>query len=145
MSNIHPSVEFFLALAKTQTILARRFDNGLGGLGLNEFIILQTLSQAPDERMRRIDLATKVGLTASGITRLLAPMEKVGLVKREATKDDARVSFVALAPGGKRKLAEGMERAEQLAEDLLPNTDPAFQKAMLDCFKDLVHRTHTTL
>lgn len=69
--------------------------------------------------MRRVDLADKVGLTASGITRLLAPMEKVGLIKREANERDARVSFVVLAPGGKRKLAESLENAEALAKDLL--------------------------
>ncbi len=118
MSTVHKNVSFFLELAKLQAILARRFDSGLGGLGLTEFMILQALSDAPNTCMRRIDLAEQVGLTASGITRLLAPMEKIGLIKREAYAEDARVSHVMLAPGGKRKLEEGMERAEILAEDI---------------------------
>ena len=119
MQTITPSVGLFLELARTQAVLSRRFDSGLGGLGLNEFMILYYLSIAEDGRMRRIDLADKVGLTPSGVTRLLAPMEKIGLVKREAYDGDARVSFVVLAAGGKRKLEEGMERAELLAEDLV--------------------------
>ncbi len=119
MSTINTDVEFFLELGRAQTMLTRRFDNGLGGIGFNEFIILYFLSIAENERMRRIDLAEKVGLTPSGITRLLAPMEKIGLIQREAYAEDARVSHVTLAPGGKTKLTEGMERAEILAEDIL--------------------------
>jgi DNA-binding MarR family transcriptional regulator len=89
-------------------------------LGFSDFTILYHLSQAKDEKMRRIDLAEKVGLTASGITRLLAPMEKIGLVKREKDSRDARVSFVAIAQGGKRKLSEALEDAELVARELIP-------------------------
>lgn len=101
--------------------MTRRFDRGLGGVGFSEFAILYHLSQARDGKLSRIDLAEKVGLTASGITRLLLPMEKVGLVKREASEQDARVSFVALASGGRRRLAEALERAELLSEEIIPS------------------------
>jgi len=72
--------------------------------------------------MRRIDLAEKIGLTASGITRLLLPMEKIGLIKKEANEQDARVSYVVLASGGQTKLNEGLERLEIFSEDLIPKT-----------------------
>jgi DNA-binding MarR family transcriptional regulator len=117
---ISPAVQFFLSLAKIQAIMNRRFDSALGGLGLNELIILFYLSQAPDAKMRRIDLAEKVGLTASGVTRILLPMEKVGLIQKEVNEHDARVSLVMLALGGKNKLAEGLERAELLSKELIP-------------------------
>lgn len=113
------SVKFFLNLAKIQSMMTRRFDNGLGGISLSEFMILLQLSQSPDSKLRRTDLAEKVGLTASGITRLLIPMEKIGLVKREADENDGRTTYAVLASGGKRKLAEGMERAELLAKDII--------------------------
>lgn len=119
MTNLSPSVVLFLELAKTQAILTRRFDAGLGGLGLNEFMILYQLSIAENETLRRVDLAEHVGLTQSGITRLLAPMEKIGLVKRKACAEDGRVSHVTLAPGGKRKYEEAIERAELTCEELL--------------------------
>lgn len=118
--NVTPSAKFFLDLAQAQAILTRRFDSGLGGLGLSEFMILLALSEGEGESMRRIDLADKIGLTASGVTRLLAPMEKIGLIKREANTQDARVSSVMLARGGKQKLEEALERIEVLAEDILP-------------------------
>jgi DNA-binding MarR family transcriptional regulator len=113
-------LSFFLNLAKLQTQLSRRLDSKLGGLGLNEFIILHHLSEAEEEKMRRIDLAEALGFTASGITRLLLPMEKIGLIKKEVNHQDARSSFVALSAGGKRKLTEAMERLEIFAEDVLP-------------------------
>lgn len=120
MTNISPSLQFFLHLTKMQTVVSRRFDSRLGGLSLNEFIILFHLSQAPGEKLRRIDLAENIGLTASGVTRSLLPMEKVGLVGRETNEQDARVSFVTLAAGGKQKLLEALERAELIASDAIP-------------------------
>lgn len=108
-------------LARAQAIFARKFDRGLeGGLGMNDFMILFYLNQTPEEKMRRIDLAKKMGLTASGITRLLLPMEKIGLVRREGSELDARIKYVKLAPGGKRLLNESLETAESLAQELLP-------------------------
>jgi DNA-binding MarR family transcriptional regulator len=116
------NINFFLEITKFQTRLSRRLDSGLNGISLNEFIIMYHLSQNTDGKMRRIDLADKLGLTASGITRLLLPMEKIGLIKREADDNDARVSYVVLARGGKAKLADGLERIEIFGEDLIPES-----------------------
>lgn len=123
MKQISPSVEFLLLLAKFEAIVSRRLDARLGGIGFTEFQILYHLSNAEDEKMRRVDLAEQIGLTASGITRLLLPMEKIGLVKKQTDSSDARVSYVSLAKGGKQKLVEGMERAELFVEDVLPGLD----------------------
>lgn len=120
MIDLSPSLKFFLNLSKIQSVVTRRFDASLGGIGFSEFMILFHLSQAPDEKMRRIDLAEKIGLTASGVTRMLVPMEKIGLVLREMTEHDARVRYVTMAPGGKQKLIEGLERAELICQDLIP-------------------------
>jgi DNA-binding MarR family transcriptional regulator len=116
-------LKFFMTLSRMQTIVARAFDRSLpGGLGFNEFMILYYISQVSDEKLRRTDLASKMGLTLSGITRMLLPMEKLGLIKREASAHDGRVSFVKLTTGGKRLLDESIESAELLANELLPLT-----------------------
>jgi len=122
MTPINSTVNFFLEMTKFQTKLSRRLDSGLNGISLNEFIIMYHLNQNPDGKMRRIDLADKVGITASGITRLLLPMEKIGLISREADEGDARVSYVLLARGGKTKFTEGLERLEIFGDDLVPTT-----------------------
>lgn len=122
MITLSKPVHFFLTLSKAQSVLSRRLDACLGGIGFNEFVILYHLSQAKEEKMRRTDLADKVGLTASGVTRLLVPMEKIGLVKRESNEHDARVSLVVLAAGGMRLLEEAIENIESRSRDLVPSS-----------------------
>lgn len=132
MKKISDSLSVFLNLTKIQAIMARRFDGHLGGLGLNEFIILYHLNQAENEKMRRVDLAEKIGLTASGVTRLLLPMEKVGYVTKEVNEHDARVSYVLLAPGGKRKLIDAIERAELFCEEIMPSIQAKKYEEMIN-------------
>lgn len=135
MKPLSKQLKFFLNMASVHSKIARSFDVGLGnGIGFNDFIILYHLQQAPEQKMRRIDLAEAVSLSASGITRLLLPMEKIGLVKREESKFDARVSFVKLAPGGKRLLEEAVERAEMKSEELLSSTDIKEMKDLSEIF-----------
>ncbi len=115
MKSVHPSLSFVLSLARLNAILSRK---GFLSLGFSDFVILHHLAQAPEEKMRRIDLAECVGLTASGITRMLLPMEKIGLVEREVHPTDARVSFVVLAKGGKRLYEESLESVEMVSEKI---------------------------
>lgn len=121
MSNISQSLKFFLNLNTVQLITAKRFDSKLNshGISLNDFMILYHVGEAPDEKLRRTDLAEKIGLTASGITRILTPLEKLGLVRKEANSRDARVSYVKLAPAGKRILNEAIATAESTTEQIL--------------------------
>lgn len=114
------AIKFLITLGKTQSILAARCDRGLNGLGFNEFTLLFHLDQADENKMRRVDLAGKIGMTASGVTRLLLPMEKIGLVKSGPAQQDARVRYVVLSSAGKRKLSEALEKMEMLAEDIIP-------------------------
>ncbi|MDD5213640.1 MAG: MarR family winged helix-turn-helix transcriptional regulator [Candidatus Gracilibacteria bacterium] len=109
-------------IAKFYAILSKSLDGKLGGIGFNDFIVLYHLNLAPEHKLKRIELAEKVGLTASGVTRLLLPMEKIGLVNKESNPNDARVSLVILTPGGKMKLDEALERIEIFASDILPTS-----------------------
>jgi DNA-binding MarR family transcriptional regulator len=107
-------------LAKAQSILVKRFEGGLGnGLGFNEFLILYYLNSAEDKKMRRVDLAEKISLTASGVTRLLLPMEKIGLVKSDENSDDARVRIIMISKSGQNKIEETLARFSDLIEEIL--------------------------
>ncbi len=140
MHKINDSVKFFVNLAKAQTVLNARFDRGLGGLGFNEFLILLFLDQSDDQQMRRIDLANKIGLTPSGVTRLLLPMEKIGLVKSGDVEEDARVRVVMIAPGGKQKLEEALDRIDVLISDIMPDIKDAELKKISDFLLDMAGR-----
>lgn len=74
------------------------------GLTLNDYEVLLHLSHAEGQRLRRVDLAERVVLTASGITRLLEGLERSGYVKKETCASDARVSYAKITEAGKAKL-----------------------------------------
>ena len=106
-----------LRLAEQQVFLNRKLDQALAahGISFTEFTALRQLHSAPNEQMRRIDLAERIGLSASGVTRLLNPMEKIGLVTKEASARDARVSLVKLTKAGTRLLKEAEVSFDHLA------------------------------
>jgi len=79
------------------------------GLTLNDYEVLLHLSHADGGRMRRVDLAERVLLTASGITRLLDGLERAGFVCKETCPSDARVSYAKLTVTGREKLREAAE------------------------------------
>lgn len=110
-------LDFILHISKLNMILNKYFDSSLWLLWLNEFIVLYHLHNAPEQTLRRIDLAEKVGITASGITRLLLPMEKIGLVEKKVNPNDARVSLVSIASGGKKQLDDALIRMQEQLDD----------------------------
>jgi len=63
---------------------------------------MNELDAAPDKTLRRIELADSIGITASGVTRLLAPMEKIKLISKLSNPRDARVSLVKLSKVGEQ-------------------------------------------
>jgi DNA-binding MarR family transcriptional regulator len=76
------------------------------GLTLNDYEVLLHLKYAEHSMMRRVDLAEKILLTASGITRLLEGLERSGYVCKEMCASDARVSYAKLTDEGAAKLRE---------------------------------------
>ncbi|MNJ95423.1 transcriptional regulator SlyA [compost metagenome] len=114
------AINTILNIIKVQSVITKKFDGlSLHGLSLTDFMILHILSQAPGNRLRRIDLAESTGLTASGITRVISPMEKMGLVVKEHNDRDARVSYVKLTEAGDRIFKEATVTAEHIANKLL--------------------------
>jgi DNA-binding MarR family transcriptional regulator len=79
------------------------------GLTLSDYDVLVHLANAPERRMRRVDLANSVLLTASGITRLLDRLEAEGWVCKEHCKSDARVTWAVLTDAGHEKLVEAAQ------------------------------------
>lgn len=76
------------------------------GLTLNDFEVLFHLAEAPERRLRRVDLAERVLLTPSGITRLLDGLERAGLVARAECASDRRVVYAELTEEGLRRFQE---------------------------------------
>jgi DNA-binding MarR family transcriptional regulator len=87
------------------------------GLTINDYEVLLRLSRSSDRRMRRVDLAGQVVLTASGVTRLLDGLERSGYVERGACDSDRRVVYAVLTDAGAEKLAAaGKSHRAQIEE-----------------------------
>jgi len=102
--------------------ISKSLDNGLGaihGIGLTEYMVLDALAQAPNQMMRRIDIAEQMARTASGVTRLLMPMEKIGLVKKQSNARDARVSMVQLTKAGAQLYEHASVTLDNKSQSLL--------------------------
>ncbi len=139
MSTSSPG-DLLIQLTKFQATIQRRLGGPLSlyGIGLTEFLVLRSLNQAPASKMRRIDLAEAVGLSASGVTRVLNPMEKIGLVEKDHIERDARVRLVALTGAGKNVFEEAQEVFEQTAESVLAPIDLKRQKSLGELIDALV-------
>ena len=97
------------------------------GISVNEFLLMLHLERTEAHRLARGELAKRMHVSASTITRMVAPMEKIGLVAREADERDARLGFVAITDAGRGKLAEALttftKRAGYLLDDRLTSED----------------------
>jgi DNA-binding MarR family transcriptional regulator len=110
-------VKFMRAHAAITRELSTRLE-ARHGLTLNDYDVLVQLYFAEDNRLRRVDLARTVLLTASGITRLLDGLERAGLVEKERCASDARVTYAVLTKEGLAKFEEAYETHVRDIEEL---------------------------
>jgi DNA-binding MarR family transcriptional regulator len=104
-----PAVEAWIGLLRAHAATTRQFNAELletHGLTLNDFDVLAQLSRGPDYGLKRSELAERVLLTPSGITRLLDGLERAGYVARGECATDARVTYAVLTDAGRKKLRE---------------------------------------
>ncbi len=62
--------------------------------------ILLTLKEAPEYRLRLSEVAEKVLLSRSNLTRLVDRLEKAGLLRREPCPNDRRGTFAVITEAG---------------------------------------------
>jgi len=105
-SGIERAGRAWVALLHAHTALTRSFNADLQathGLTVTDFEVLRHLDGEDEGRMRRVDLAQRVGLTPSGITRLLDGLEKAGLVAKASCPSDARVTYAQITAAAARR------------------------------------------
>lgn len=87
--------------------LTRRLEADLmveHAMPLASYDVLVQLVEAPDHRLRMTELADRVLLSRSGLTRLVDRLTREGLVRREACASDARGLFAVLTDEGYGRL-----------------------------------------
>ena len=71
------------------------------GLPLSSYEVLMNLADAEGNHLRMGELADRLLLSRSGITRLADRLEKQGLIERERCHDDGRGYFALLTDKGR--------------------------------------------
>ena len=107
-------LEALLELSRAAAATSRDLDGH--GLSFSELRLLRAVAAAPAGRRRPGDLAAELGLTASGVTRAVLPLEKRHIVQRTPA---GRASLVSLTPAGTELLADAQATAAHAAQRLL--------------------------
>lgn len=107
------------------SLLSKKLDLSLSVHGVNftEFTIMYHLHSAYESKLSRVHLAEKIGLTASGVTRVLLPMEKNHLVFKESNPRDARQSLVVLTDVGHEVLTDALVTVKHTADSIFSLLD----------------------
>lgn len=137
--NENIETDLIILLTQANNKIQKRLSGPLAahGISFTEYLLLRQLNQAPNKKLRRIDLAESVGLSASGVTRLLNPMEKIGLIDKEDAPRDARVSLVVLTDVGERVFAEVEATYEAFSSQLLSTLSDEKLEALTTMLTDL--------
>jgi DNA-binding MarR family transcriptional regulator len=107
------------------------------GLTINQYEALLHLARAEDRRMRRVDLAERLILTASGVTRMLDGLERAGYVDRDTCATDRRVTYAVLTEAGLAKLRSA---SESHVADIRSFFESRFSRDELDQLVTLLDR-----
>src|SRR5215212_1615136 len=97
---------------RVHSALAKRLDAQLEAehdLPLSSYEVLITLQAAPGRRLRMAELADRVLLSRSGMTRLVDRLEREGLLARDTCSSDARGCFAVLSDAGEDLLGRARD------------------------------------
>ena len=112
------------AFLRAHSLMLRRLSRDLEEADLPPlpwYDVLAALSEAEDRQLRQVELADRVTISVSGLSRLVDRIERDGLVRRVSCPSDRRSFFVELTDEG----AAMLERmwpvyARGVADDFLP-------------------------
>ncbi len=99
-------LQAWLGLLRGHAALVRKLNAELiadHGITINDYDVMAQLVRAPERKMRRVDLARSVVLSASGITRLLDGLERDGWVCKASCTSDGRITYAVLTDEGLAK------------------------------------------
>lgn len=102
-------------------------------LSVADYGVLATLSEVPEARLRMTELAERMALSPSGLTRRVDSLVRAGLVQRVQCPEDRRGTFAALTAEGRHRLqAAAPDHVAQVRRHLLDRLDRAQLRALAD-------------
>jgi DNA-binding MarR family transcriptional regulator len=113
------NVAIALGVARIDAWLRKRIEGVLPGIGFTDFVILNELASVVGGRLRPVDLANRLQLTPSGVTRALLPLAKIGLADRTSHERDARASYVLITQAGRERLEQALDAVDRVVAETL--------------------------
>ena len=111
-------------------------------LRLSCYEVLSELVAAPENRLRLNELAQNVGLSRSGLTRLVDKLESAGLLRRQAATDDRRGAFAVLTEKGKAVVRKSQPVYENgIAKYFMPYVTKEEAQLLGDVFARILEAT----
>src|SRR5262245_9288905 len=105
--NVNPdSLEVYINLLRVASDVLENLERyySLHGTSQGRFTVLALLNREPEKPLCPADLADRSGVTRATMTGLLQGLEVDGLIKRTASSEDKRMSYVALTTKGRKYL-----------------------------------------
>jgi DNA-binding MarR family transcriptional regulator len=136
-----PRLEAWRQFLMAHARVSRRLDDELRAdhdLSLAEYDALLTIAQAPGRRIRMRQLADRVILSKSGVTRLVDRLVLDGLVERSACETDARGAEAVLT-------ATGLDRLRAASQTHLRGIDRHFLEVIDVADLPILERAMTSL
>jgi DNA-binding MarR family transcriptional regulator len=108
------------------------------GLTVGDYQVLVYLSEADDMALRMCDLADRLQLSPSGLTRRLDGLVKVGFVLREPSTEDRRVMLAKITDAGFEALREAApDHVASVRRHIFDHLDDEQVAAMASIFASL--------
>ncbi|MFI6506720.1 MarR family winged helix-turn-helix transcriptional regulator [Streptosporangium sp. NPDC050855] len=93
-------------------------------LGMSEFEVLERMVEGGREKYRVQEVADAVHLSQSACSRLLARLEKAGLVTRAVCQDDRRGIYVGITGQGRERHATALPTHRAVIGEIFAPVDP---------------------
>ncbi len=123
-----PDQELVLAIANSWDRLLSQLESGLShikGITFAEYRLLRAIAESPQQRASRVDLADRVRLSPSGVTRALQPLEKLGFVETQRGERDARLALAALTDAGEELVRDASAVVDDVATAIVDQAPTA--------------------
>lgn len=95
-------------------------------IGLTEYRALEHISASPTHELRITELAQKLGLNQSSVTRLVGRMEDKNLAFRDTCPDDARGIFAVITDHGLETVTHIQTAYEAKIQEILKDATQQF-------------------
>lgn len=132
------------ALCDAWSAVERVLSGNLGavlGITYSEYRLLGAIAQDADAGASRVEIAQRVGLTPSAVTRAIRPLTSIGLVESVSHPRDARKSIAKLTTAGLELFTNATDVVDGVTEQIegTASTAREHRESLLVMLAELAH------